>query len=86
MFGTLAHILWAEWRWLGRCLKPRASPGPDPLTCADLVALQARWAELEPLQTEFVDQVTQATLGGHHRYKRSEVEQLMEQGAEARSE
>jgi uncharacterized damage-inducible protein DinB len=62
VFGTLTHILWAEWRWLGRWLAPPASAGPDPLACADLLALQTRWAELEPLQRNFVDQVTDIAL------------------------
>ena len=62
VFGTVAHILWAEWRWLGRWLSPLPSPGPDPLTCTDLVALRARWAELEPVQADFVSQLTDVPL------------------------
>jgi uncharacterized damage-inducible protein DinB len=62
-FGTLAHILWGEWRWMGRWLTPPAAPGPDPLTCKDLLALQARWREVEALQTAFLGEVTDSELG-----------------------
>jgi uncharacterized damage-inducible protein DinB len=62
VFGTLAHILWSEWRWLGRWLAPAPAPGPDPLACEDVVELQARWRELERVQQGFVDQLTDASL------------------------
>ena len=62
VFGTLAHILWSEWRWLGRWLAPAPAPGPDPLVCEDLAGLQARWRELERAQQTFVDRVTDAGL------------------------
>jgi uncharacterized damage-inducible protein DinB len=62
VFGTLAHILWAEWRWLGRCLAPAPAPGPDPLLCADLPALAARWGDLERAQAEFLGRLPEAAL------------------------
>ncbi len=62
VFGTLAHILWSEWRWLGRWLAPGETPGADPLDTKDLPALRARWAEVESLQTAFLGQVTDAAL------------------------
>jgi uncharacterized damage-inducible protein DinB len=62
VFGTLAHILWAEWRWLGRW--PGApAPGPDPLASTDLPSLRARWSALEGSQAEFLGGVTDAVLG-----------------------
>ena len=64
VFGTLAHILWAEWRWLGRWLAPVVSPGPDPVDGRDLPELQARWTEVESLQAEFLSQVTDSALTG----------------------
>jgi len=62
IFGTLQHILWAEWRWLGRWLM-RALAGRDPLECRDLVALRARWTEIEREQLEFLQRLTAADLG-----------------------
>ncbi len=62
VFGTLAHILWWEWRWLGRWVAPRPPPGPDPVVCLDLPALQARWVELERVQADFLGGLTDASL------------------------
>ncbi len=62
VFGTLAHIIWAEWRWLGRWLAPAPAPGPDPLLCADLPALAARWADLERAQAEFLEPLPETAL------------------------
>ena len=61
IFGTLQHILWAEWRWLGRWLA-RAPAGNDPLECRDLAALRTRWTEIEREQLEFLRRVTAADL------------------------
>ena len=61
VFGTLAHILWAEWRWLGRW--PGApAPGADPLACTDLPSLRGRWTVLEQSQREFLAGVTDGAL------------------------
>ena len=62
VFGTLAHILWAEWRWLARWLAPAPAPGPDPLLCADLPALAARWADLDQAQAVFLERLPEAAL------------------------
>ncbi len=58
VFGTLAHILWAEWRWLARWLTPAPPPGPDPLLCTDLPALGGRWTEVEQAQAVFLDRLS----------------------------
>jgi uncharacterized damage-inducible protein DinB len=69
VFGTLAHILWSEWRWLGRWLAPAPVLGPDPLVCEDLAGLQACWRELERVQQDFVDRVTDTGLIGPITYE-----------------
>jgi len=61
IFGTLQHIWWAEWRWLGRWLM-RAPAGRDPLECRDIAALGVRWAEVEREQLEFLQPLTAADL------------------------
>jgi len=61
IFGTLQHILWAEWRWLGRW-QMRAPAGRDPLECRDLAALRARWTDIEREQLEFLQRLTAADL------------------------
>jgi len=62
VFGTLAHILWAEWRWLARWLVPAPGPGPDPLAAGDLPVLRVRWTEVERAQAEFLRVVTERDL------------------------
>jgi uncharacterized damage-inducible protein DinB len=52
-WGTLQHIAWGEWLWLGRW-QGRASSGTNPLDCPDLQTLTLHWAELEHEQTEFL--------------------------------
>ena len=61
IFGTLQHILWAEWRWLGRWLA-RAPAGHDPLECRDLVALRTLWSEIEREQLEFLQRLSTTDL------------------------
>lgn len=78
VFGTLAHMIWAEWIWLGRWLRGRESPdgdagpgpgpGADPRECSDLPGLRARWADLERIQRAFVDGLTEAALAQRIRY------------------
>ncbi|HZM14848.1 MAG TPA: DinB family protein [Candidatus Krumholzibacteria bacterium] len=62
VWGTLVHIVRAEWRWLGRWQRA-SSPGPlDPEKCADLPSLRAFWMELEKAQRRFVEQLTDSAL------------------------
>ena len=61
MWGTLVHIAWAEWRWLGRWQRA-SGRGLDPQKCADLPSLRAFWAELERSQRQFVEQLTDGAL------------------------
>jgi len=61
VFGTLQHLLWAEWRWLGRW-QMRAPAGRDPLECRDLVALRERWSEIEGEQLEFLQRLSTTDL------------------------
>jgi uncharacterized damage-inducible protein DinB len=78
VLGTLVHMVWADWIWLGRWLRAQESPnadagsgpgpGPDPKECRDLPALRARWAELERVQRSFVEGVTDAALAARVRY------------------
>lgn len=62
VLGTLTHILWGEWRWLGRWIAPDPLAIPDPLLCADLAGLQDRWAEVERVQFEFMLGLTDRAL------------------------
>lgn len=61
VWGTLGHILWAEWLWLGRWLEPPCT-GSNPLECSELGALRMRWAEIERQQLEFLRRLTAAEL------------------------
>jgi uncharacterized damage-inducible protein DinB len=62
VFGTLVHILWAEWRWLGRWLAPTEGPGPDPTACENLGTLRRRWAEVERAQAAFLNRINPSGL------------------------
>ena len=59
VWGTLRHILWGEWLWLGRWHE-RPSTGPSPLECPDLSALKTRWLEVQREQLEFLQHRTPA--------------------------
>jgi uncharacterized damage-inducible protein DinB len=59
--GTLRHILWGDWLWLGRW-QERQPTGVSPLACQDLAALRARWAEVERDQLAFVQHVAASDL------------------------
>lgn len=43
--GTLRHIAWGEWLWLGRW-QESAPQGSDPRDADGLTALTVRWAEI----------------------------------------
>jgi len=47
IFGTLSHMLWADWLWLGRWQRLPAPSGTDPRTCNELPDLRARWEQVE---------------------------------------
>jgi uncharacterized damage-inducible protein DinB len=68
-WGTLVHIVWGEWLWLGRWQRARPGPGPDPHQCGDLPSLRDRWAEVERAQRSFVDQLTDAALAERISYE-----------------
>ena len=72
---TLVHIIGGEWGWL-KCWK-EPSPGPtfvwdfwtrhwaqfDPNAFPDFAAVQSKWAEVEKEQVEFVNCLTNESLG-----------------------
>jgi uncharacterized damage-inducible protein DinB len=62
LWGTLVHIVWGEWRWLGRWQQAKVGPGPDPKTCPDLAALRQRCGELATAQRAFVESLSEAAL------------------------
>jgi uncharacterized damage-inducible protein DinB len=69
VFGTLLHIMWGEWRWIGRWGAPTPGPGPDPSTCESLAALRARWSEIERAQAAFVAQLSGRALAAPLSYE-----------------
>jgi uncharacterized damage-inducible protein DinB len=70
VFGTLVHILWAEWRWLGRWLAtPAEGAGLDPSGCENLGVLRRRWAEVERAQVAFLAQLTPSRLAAPLSYE-----------------
>lgn len=60
VFGTLVHILWSEWVWLGRWPTPRATA--DPRSLSDFVPLRDLWAVVESEQRAFLAGLTDADL------------------------
>jgi uncharacterized damage-inducible protein DinB len=51
--GTLRHILWSEWVWLGRW-QPAGVGIPNPLSTRDLADLKASWSTFEGAQEAFL--------------------------------
>jgi uncharacterized damage-inducible protein DinB len=59
--GTLRHIAWGEWRWLGRWRE--AEPhGGDPSGAESLAALATRWEEIGREQVDFLHGIRDADL------------------------
>ena len=53
LFGTLLHILWGEWLWLGRW-QQAAPQVPDPLSARTLSELKSSWSAFEGSQEAFL--------------------------------
>lgn len=62
VWGTLVHIVWGEWLWLGRWQELASGPGPSPKTCLDLGALGQRCVEIATAQRVFVASLSEAAL------------------------
>jgi uncharacterized damage-inducible protein DinB len=62
VWATLVHIVWAEWRWLGRWQQRPQGPGADPSGCTDLAALTQRWLDLAVAQRAFLDSLDAGAL------------------------
>ena len=60
VFGTLVHILWSEWVWLGRWPTPRTTA--DPRSVPDFVPLRDLWSAVEFEQRAFLAGLTDADL------------------------
>jgi uncharacterized damage-inducible protein DinB len=85
---TLVHILAGEWTWLtywkGRSdnpaflaeLKTRREALFDPTAFPDLTAVEAKWAEIEKEQVEFVNRVTEKTLAEMHPAQNTQISLL----------
>jgi uncharacterized damage-inducible protein DinB len=58
--GTLVHILWSEWVWLGRWPTPRATT--DPRSVSGFEPLRDLWSALESEQRAFLTGLTDAAL------------------------
>lgn len=69
LWGTLLHIVWGEWLWLARWQRTSQGPGPDPRECRDLPLLRSRWSEVEGVQREFVEGLTEAALAEEISYE-----------------
>lgn len=60
--GTLVHILWGEWGWLGFWRDVRFIPELPLEDFPTVSALEASWSELEQAQQEYVDTLAEEDL------------------------
>jgi uncharacterized damage-inducible protein DinB len=88
---TFLHIIAGEWVWLAYWKEPPISPAFltalrsrrnalfNPSTFPDVAAVQLKWAEVEKEQAEFVNRVTDESLGKMlpFRETRASLQQLM---------
>jgi uncharacterized damage-inducible protein DinB len=58
--GTLVHILWSEWTWLGRWTSLRSIA--DPQTVAGFDSLRGLWSAFENEQRAFLSGLEEADL------------------------
>lgn len=59
--GTLAHILWSEWVWLGRWTPLRSTT--DPRTVEQFDLLRHHWSAFESEQRTYLEGLAEADLG-----------------------
>ena len=67
--GTLVHILWSEWVWLGRWTPPR--PTTDPRTVKPFDLLRQYWSRFEADQRTYLKGLADANLGQLVSYQNS---------------
>jgi uncharacterized damage-inducible protein DinB len=58
--GTLVHILWSEWAWLGRWTSLRSTA--DPRTVSGFDSLRSLWSAFENEQRTFLSGLREADL------------------------
>lgn len=63
IWGTLVHMAWGEWRWLGRW-RTGAATVSNPDDSGSLAVLEACWAEITRQQLAFIDQLGATELDG----------------------
>src|SRR5262245_26853891 len=56
LLGTLAHILWADWRWFTRVIEPMEEPGQTR------EALEAVWHELQDKWVAWAERASEAEI------------------------
>ncbi len=61
VWGTLLHIVWGEWLWLGRW-QTAPAPGRNPSDSRSLPELEARCAEIARQQLAFIDGLSETDL------------------------
>lgn len=74
IFGTLLHMAGAEWIWLERW--NGRSPGKDEAwsmwtteSCADLLTLKQRWADVAARRAQYVSGLEESTLEAEVHFK-----------------
>lgn len=60
LWGTLRHIVWGEWLWLGRWTG--SQPPNDPMSARSLVELDARRGDIVKAQLDFVSALDDSDL------------------------
>jgi len=74
IFGTLRHMAGAEWIWLERWHGRSPAKAEAWLlwtdeSCADLTALQARWAEVIDRRSRYISELDEARLAAELAFK-----------------
>ena len=62
IFGTLVHMMWAEWVWLARWKGERPAGPPNNIAASDLNAIRTGWQKIEAERTAFIAGLTDETL------------------------
>ena len=62
VLGTIAHIVWGEWRWLARWQGLGGPLGTDPRSCPNLSSLRQQWMVVARAQRAFLRTLDLAAL------------------------